>query len=47
MTLGSACELESQLSLAFRLAFLGRPVADLAVPTCKTLNGLIRALRKA
>ena len=51
MALGSACELEYQLSLALRLGFLGaeehRPVADLAAQTCKTINGLIRALRKA
>jgi four helix bundle protein len=51
MALGSACELEYQLSLALRLGFLHedehRPVADLAAQTAKTLNGLIRALRKA
>jgi four helix bundle protein len=51
IALGSACELECQLSLALRLGFLRedqhRPVADLAAQTCKTLNGLIRALRKA
>jgi four helix bundle protein len=51
MALGSACELEYQLSLALRLGFLRedqhRPVADLAAQTGKTLNGLIRALRKA
>jgi len=51
IALGSACELEYQLSLALRLGFLRddqhRPVADLASQTCKTLNSLIRALRKA
>ena len=51
MALGSACELEYQLSLALRLGFLRdedhRLVADLAAQAAKTLNGLIRALRKA
>ena len=51
MALGSACELEYQLSLARRLGFLPEehhgPVADLAAQTAKTLTGLIRALRTA
>jgi four helix bundle protein len=51
MALGAACELEYQLSLALRLGLLSadehRSVADLAAQTGKTLNGLIRALRKA
>ena len=51
IALGSACELEYPLSLALRLGFLGedqhRPIADLAAQTAKTLNALIRALRKA
>ena len=51
MALGSACELEYQLSLALRLGLLRddqhRAVADLAAQTAKTLTGLIRALRKA
>lgn len=51
IALASACELEYQLSLALRLGFLReeahRSVADLAAQTGKTLNGLIRALRKA
>jgi hypothetical protein len=42
---------QHQLSLALRLGFMRedehRPVADLAAQTAKTLNGLIRALRKA
>ena len=51
IALGSACELEYQLSLALRLGFLHeeehRAVADLAAQTAKTINGLIRALRRA
>jgi four helix bundle protein len=51
IALGSACELEYQLSLALRLGYLPegdhRPVADLAAQTSRTLNGLIRALRRA
>jgi four helix bundle protein len=51
MALGSACELEYQLSLALRLGLLREEqhgtVADLAAQTAKTLTGLIRALRKA
>jgi four helix bundle protein len=51
MALGSARELEYPLSLALRLGFLTdeqhRAVADLAAQAAKTLNGLIRALRKA
>lgn len=51
MALGSACELEYQLSLALRLGFLSeeqhRALADLAAQVAKTLNALIRALRKA
>jgi four helix bundle protein len=51
IALGSACELEYQLSLAHRLGFLHeeeqRAVADLAAQTAKTINGLIRALRRA
>jgi four helix bundle protein len=48
IALGSACELEYQLSLALRLGFLWEdhaPVAELAARTAKALNGLIRALR--
>ena len=51
MALGSACELEYQLSLARRLGFLAEEqydaVAGLAAQTAKTLTGLIRALRTA
>lgn len=51
IALGSACEVEYQLSLARRLGFLPeaehRSVADLATQTARTLTGLIRALRKA
>lgn len=50
MALGSACELEYQLSIAERLGFLGgedhyRGVVALAAQTAKTLNALIRSLR--
>lgn len=49
IALGSACELEYQLSLALRLGYLVEsrhaPVAELAARTAKALNGLIRALR--
>ncbi|MGC4119192.1 MAG: four helix bundle protein [Myxococcales bacterium] len=49
IALGSACELEYQLSLALRLSYLAEsqhaPVAELAARTAKALNGLIRALR--
>ncbi len=50
IALGSACELEYQLSLALRLGYLQEnqhlAIADLAAQTAKTLNGLIRSLRK-
>jgi len=49
MSYGSACELEYQLSLAFRLAYLPeadyQPLMDSCQETCKVLNGLIRSLR--
>ena len=48
IALGSARELEYQLSLARRLGFDDEPqhaeVAKLAVRTCKALGGLLRAL---
>jgi four helix bundle protein len=49
MALGSACEIEYQLSLALRLGYLPEAehpaVAELASRTAKTLNALTRALR--
>jgi four helix bundle protein len=47
---GSAREVECQVSLAFRLDFLGesahQELSALTVETSKVLNGLIRSLRK-
>ena len=47
---GAAHELEYQLSLSHRLGFLTPsdygPLHELALETCKVLNGLIRALRR-
>jgi four helix bundle protein len=49
MAHGSAHEVEYQISLAHRLGYLGdeeaRLLTDLAIQTCKVLNGLIRSLR--
>ncbi len=46
---GSAREVDYQLSLAHRLAYLSREnyeeLASASVETCKVLNGLIRSLR--
>ena len=50
IALGSACELEYQLSLALRLGYLHQEkhheVASLAAQTAKTLNALVRSLRR-
>jgi len=49
MSHGSAHEVEYQISLAYRLGYLDQVQAnqltELAVETCKVLNGLIRSLR--
>jgi four helix bundle protein len=46
---GSAHEVEYQVSLARRLRYLddtkAQELAELAIETCKVLNGLIRSLR--
>jgi four helix bundle protein len=46
---GSSCEVQYQLSLAYRLGFTDeasfRSITDLAVETSKVLGGLIRSLR--
>ncbi len=48
--LGSACELEYQISLAHRLGYMDRNAAAvLSEPctrTCKALNSLVRAIRR-
>jgi four helix bundle protein len=49
MAHGSAHEIEYQISLARRLGFVNddqaKTLSDLAIETCKVLNGLIRSLR--
>ena len=49
MAYGSARELEYQLSLGYRLAYLERPhyeeLSTTCRETCKVLSGLIRSLR--
>ena len=48
---GSAREVEYQLSVAFRPGYVDRQAfnkaTDVAVETCKVLNGLLRSLRSA
>jgi len=48
MARGSAHEVEYQISLAHRLGYLAdeqaRGLTDLAIETCKVVNGLLRAL---
>ena len=49
MAYGSACEIEYQLSLAFRLGYIEQvqyePLKDKSIETSKTLNALIRSLQ--
>ena len=49
MAYGSSCEIEYQLSLAFRLGYLDQthyePLHAKSIETSKTLNGLIRSLQ--
>lgn len=49
MAHGSAHEVEYQISLAQRLRFLpddaAKNLSEIAIETCKVLNGLIRSLR--